>query len=310
MQLPLQIKKASKTKMNAQELNMNGKVCLITGATAGIGEAAAMLFAAQGATVVGVGRNPVKIEKSLTRIKETTGNPNVKFLLADLSSQQDIRSLVKEFKNQYDRLDVLVNNAGATLTKRAESVDGIEMTFALNHLGYFLLANLLYDLLEKSAPARVINVSSSLHKFGSFDFQDVFFQQGYSGGKAYRRSKLANIAFTYELARRSPSQLVTVNAMNPGLVATNVGASAGKFQSILKGMVDKIAAKTPEEGAHTIVYLAASPEVEGVTGKYFVNETSVPSSKKSYDLTFCRELWDLSESLIRGLTSQIKERQI
>ena len=296
--------------MNVQDQNMQGKICLITGATAGIGEAAAMLFAAQGATIVGVGRNPVKIEKSLQKIKEVTGNPNVTFLLADLSSQQDIRSLAKEYRDRFDRLDVLVNNAGATFTKRAESVDGIEMTFALNHLGYFLLTTLLYDLLEKSAPARVINVSSGLHKMGRFDFQDVFFQRGYSGGKAYSRSKLANIAFTYELARRAPSQLVTVNAMNPGLVATNVGASVGGVRAILKAMVDKIAAKTPQEGAKTILYLAASPDVEGVTGKYFVNEISVPSSKKSYDLTFGRNLWDLSEKLVGGSTSLRDERQI
>lgn len=279
---------------------MQGKVCLVTGATAGIGEATALLLAQQGATVVGVGRNPIKNENSTRRIIEETGNPNVEYLLADLSSQKDIRIVAQQFGNRYDRLDVLVNNAGATFTERLQSKDGIEMTFALNHLGYFLLTNLLYDLLEKSAPARIINVSSSLHKLGSLDFQDIHFEKGYSGGKAYRRSKLANIAFTYELARRVSNQSVTVNAMNPGLVATNVGEAAGGIKAKVKGIVDKIGAIPPEEGARTIIYLASSPDVTDVTGKYFVKETSVPSSKISYDLAFCRQLWELSE----GLTTQ------
>lgn len=279
---------------------MQGKVCLVTGATAGIGEATALLLAQQGATVVGVGRNPRKNENSIRKIIEETGNTNVEYLLADLSSQKDIRAVAQQFRNRYDRLDVLVNNAGATFTERLQSKDDIEMTFALNHLGYFLLTNLLYDLLENSAPARIINVSSSLHRLGHMDFQDVAFENGYSGGKAYRRSKLANIAFTYELARRVSNQSVTVNAMNPGLVATNVGEAAGGIKAKVKGFVDKIAAIPPEEGARTIIYLASSLDVIDVTGKYFVKETSVPSSKISYDLAFCRQLWELSE----GLTTQ------
>ena len=172
------------------------------------------------------------------------------------------------------------------------------MTFALNHLGYFLLTNLLIDLLDNSAPARIINVSSSLHKLGKLDLQDIPFKNGYTRAKAYQRTKLANIAFTYELARRIPSQRVTVNAMNPGLVATNVGEAAGGFSAVLKGIVDKVAAIPPEEGARTIVYLASSPEVDGVTGRYFVKEKSIPSSKKSYDLAFCRQLWEVSEDLV------------
>ncbi len=284
--------------MIVKKQEMAGKVCLITGATAGIGEATANLLAQRGATVVGVGRNPTKNQSSTRKIIEKTGNPNVEYLLADLSSQQDIRAVAQEFRNRYDRLDVLVNNAGATFPDRQQSVDGIEMTFALNHLGYFLLTNLLLDLLEKSAPARVINVASSLHKFGKLDLQDIPIERGYSGGKAYRRSKLANIAFTYELARRISNQHVAVNAMNPGLVATNVGEAAGGIRAVMKGIVDKIGGISPEEGAQTIIYLATSPEVIGVTGKYFVKEKSVPSSKKSYDLTFSRQLWEISENLV------------
>ena len=172
------------------------------------------------------------------------------------------------------------------------------MTFALNHLGYFLLANLLFDLLEKSAPARIINVSSSLHKLGKLDLQDIPFENGYTRAKAYQRTKLANIAFTYELARRISNQSVTLNAMNPGLVATNVGEAAGGFSAVMKGLVDKVAGIPPEEGAQTIIYLASSTEVNGVSSKYFVKEKSIPSSRKSYDLAFCRQLWEVSEDLV------------
>jgi NAD(P)-dependent dehydrogenase (short-subunit alcohol dehydrogenase family) len=284
--------------MNLQQNDMQGKVCMVTGATAGIGQAAAMLLAQHGATVVGVGRNPAKNEFSTTMIKDQTGNPSVEYLLADLSSQEEISTLAQQFQNKYDRLDVLVNNAGATFGERLESVDGIEMTFALNHLGYFLLTKLLSNILEASAPSRVINVSSSLHKLGKINFDDIPFKSGYARSKAYQRSKLANIAFTYELARLFSNQKVTVNAMNPGLVATNVGQTAGGISAKAKGLVDKIAGLTPEEGAQTIIYLATSPEVNGVTGRYFVKEKSVPSSKISYDLEFCRKLWAVSESLI------------
>jgi len=163
--------------MNFEQQDMIGKVCVVTGATAGIGEATALLLAKRGATVVGVGRNPSKNEYSAEMIKKETGNSSVEYLLADLSSQKDIHSLVKEFKSKYDRLDVLVNNAGATFGEQMESIDGIEMTFALNHLGYFLLTKLLSDILEASAPSRVINVSSSLHKLGKLDFSDIPFKK-------------------------------------------------------------------------------------------------------------------------------------
>ncbi len=285
--------------MNYKYNDMHGKVCLVTGATAGIGQAAALLLAKQGATVVGVGRNPSKIVVSTKMIKEKSGNPAVEYLLADLSSQKDIRELAQQFLAKYDRLDVLINNAGATFGERQESVDGIEMTFALNHLGYFYLTNLLSELLDASAPSRVINISSSLHRFGKLNFDDIPFKNGYARSKAYQRSKLANIAFTYELSRHFSNLKVSVNAINPGLVATNVGQSAGGISAKAKSLVDKIAGLTPEEGAQTIIYLASSPEVNGVTGRYFVKEKSVPSSKITYDLAFCRRLWEVSDSMIR-----------
>jgi retinol dehydrogenase 12 len=284
--------------MNFKHQDMTGKVCLVTGATAGIGQAAALLLAKRGATIVGVGRNPQKNKNSTEMISTETENPNVEYLLADLSSQKDIYKLAKQFKSKYHRLDVLINNAGATFGERLESIDGIEMTFALNHLGYFLLTNLLQDILEASAPSRVINVSSSLHKLGKINFDDIPFKEGYARSKAYQRSKLANIAFTYELARHFSNQKITVNAMNPGLVATNVGQSAGGISAKMKGLVDRIAGLTPEEGAQTIIYLATSAEVAGVTGRYFVKEKSIPSSKITYDLDFCQHLWDVSEALL------------
>jgi len=284
--------------MNFKEQDMMEKVCIVTGATAGIGQATALLLAKRGATVVGIGRNPVKNEHSIKLIQNKTGNLSVEYLLADLSSQKDILRLAKTFKDKYDRLDVLINNAGATFSERMESIDGIEMTFALNHLGYFLLTNLLRDILEASAPSRVINVSSSLHKFGKLNFKDIPFKNGYTRSKAYQRSKLANIAFTYELARHFTNQKVTVNAMNPGLVATNVGQAAGGTSAKIKGIVDKIAGLTPEEGARTIIYLATSPEVIGVTGRYFVKEKSIPSSRITYDLGVCERLWTVSERLV------------
>ena len=260
--------------------------------------ATALFLAKRGATVVGVGRNPTKNEHSTQMIKNETGNLSVEYLLADLSSQKDIHRLAQQFRNKYDRLDVLVNNAGATFGERMESVDGIEMTFALNHLGYFLLTNLLLDILEASKPSRVINVSSSLHKFGNINFDDIPFKKGYNRSKAYQRSKLANIGFTYEMARRLFGQTITVNAMNPGLVATNVGQAAGGISAKVKGIVDRIAGLTPEEGAQTILYLATSPEVAGVTGRYFVKEKAIPSTKITYDLEFCERLWAVSENLV------------
>jgi len=183
--------------MDIQNQDMKGKVCLITGATAGIGQAAALLLAKRGATIVGIGRNSTKNDHSTRMISDESGNPNVEYLLADLSSQKDIHNVAQQFKTKYERLDVLINNAGATFGNRMESVDGIEMTFALNHLGYFLLTNLLRDVLKASAPSRVINVSSSMHKFGKIDFDDIPFNKGYARLKAYQRSKLANIGFTH-----------------------------------------------------------------------------------------------------------------
>jgi retinol dehydrogenase-12 len=198
---------------------MIGKICLVTGATDGIGNVTARVLAERGATVVGVGRDPAKIKATLAEVGDTPGS--LEFLTADLSSQAQIRALAAEFKSKHDRLHVLVNNAGALFTSYRESADGIEMTLALNHLAYFLLTNLLLDTITASAPARIINVASDSHEGSSINFDDLSYRRRYSGWTAYGASKLANILFTYELARRLAGTGVTVNAVHPGFVDTN-----------------------------------------------------------------------------------------
>jgi NAD(P)-dependent dehydrogenase (short-subunit alcohol dehydrogenase family) len=272
---------------------MIGKICLVTGATDGIGRVTVRALAEAGATVIGVGRNPAKIEAVLAEVGDTVGS--LEFLTADLSSQAQIRALVEQFKSKYDRLHVLVNNAGALFTTFRESVDGIEMTFALNHLSYFLLTNLLLDTITASAPARIINVSSNAHEGSSINFDDLEPRRGYSGWTAYGASKLANILFTYELARRLEGTGVTVNAVHPGFVNTNFQRAAGLN---MRGPL------TPEEGADTQIWLATSEEVGGITGKYFVRRRETRSSDISYDKAAARRLWDVSARMV-GLSQGV-----
>ncbi|OGO29040.1 MAG: short-chain dehydrogenase [Chloroflexi bacterium RBG_16_52_11] len=284
--------------------SMSGKICMVTGATSGIGEVTARTLAQMGATVIVVGRSPEKSAATVNQIKQQAGNSAVEVMLADLSSQKEVRQLVQQFKSRYQRLDVLVNNAGAWLTRYQESVDGIEMTFALNHLGYFLLTNLLLDTLKTSAPARIINVSSYGHKAGHMNFDNLQFRQRYDGMQAYRQSKLANVLFTYELARRLAGTGITVNVLDPGLVATNFGLNNfglnndGWLRSLLRH-VYALAAISAEQGAQTSIYLAASPKVAGVTGKYFVRGKEAPSSPASHDQAAAMRLWQVSERLTK-----------
>jgi NAD(P)-dependent dehydrogenase (short-subunit alcohol dehydrogenase family) len=266
---------------------MIAKICLVTGATDGVGKVTALELAKAGATVVGVGRDPAKIEAVMSEVDATSGS--LEFLTADLSSQAQIRALAAAFKRKYDHLHVLVNNAGALFTTYWESVDGIEMTFALNHLAYFLLTNLLLDTIKASAPARIINVASNAHEGSTINFDDLGHRQHYSGWDAYGSSKLANILFTYELARRLQGTGVTVNAVHPGFVHTNFQRAAGLN---MRGPL------TPEEGADTQIWLAASPEVEAVTGKYFVRRRDTRSSDVSYDTTIAGRLWEVSARMV------------
>lgn len=288
---------------------MNGKICMVTGATSGMGEVTARALAQRGATVLVVSRTRNKGEATVNRIQQQTGNCAVEFMVADLSSQKEIRELVQQFKSKYPRLSVLVNNAGAWIASRQESIDGIEMTFALNHLGYFLLTNLLVDTLKASAPACIINISSYGHKAGQMNFDDLQFRQKYSGMQAYRQSKLANVLFTYELARRLAGTGVTVNAVNPGLVATrfgfnNLGFIPNRVADLLIRLYGFVGTSA-EQGAQTAIYLATSAEVEGVTGKYFEKQKAAPSSSASYDEAAAQRLWQVSAEMT-GLSLSIQ----
>lgn len=277
--------------------SMKDKVVLITGGTAGIGEVTARSLAGMGATTVIVGRNPQKTAAVAQQIRSVTGNERVSYKIADLSSQEQIRKLAEDFQRDYNRLDVLVNNAGGIFMKRELSVDGLEMTFALNHLSYFLLTHLLLDLLLASKPARVINVSSEGHRGTRLNFSDLQNTRGYTSWKVYGQSKLANLYFTYGLAATLDESGVTANALHPGFVATNFGKSNGGIFRSLFGLL-QIAAITPEEGAQTSIYLASSPQVEAVTGKYFIKNQIVPSSAHSYDMSAARKLWDYSLEMV------------
>jgi NAD(P)-dependent dehydrogenase (short-subunit alcohol dehydrogenase family) len=275
---------------------MKDEICMVTGATSGIGAVTARALAEKGATLVVVGRNAEKSEATVNHIRQQTGNPQVEYLVADLSVQTEVRQLAEQFKSRYRHLHVLVNNAGAFFLSRQLSADGLEMTFALNHLGYFLLTYLLLDVLKASAPARIVNVSSNGHRGMKINFEDLQSQGRYAAMGAYGQSKLANLLFTYELARRLEGSGVTANALHPGFVATNLAANNGWLARLFLPLVHLFAI-SPEEGAQTVIYLATSREVEGVTGKYFVDKKPVESSPESYDREAAMRLWQVSAEL-------------
>lgn len=276
---------------------LQGKICLITGGTNGLGKSTALLLAKMGATVVIVGRDTLKTEKVVEELRMASGNNNIHSLVADLSSQADVRRLAGEFKAKYPQLHVLINNAGAAFTQRQLSSDGVEMTLALNHLAGFLLTNLLLDTLKASAPARIINVSSGGHTAGRIDFDNLQGEKMY-GFDAYLNSKLANVLFTVELAKRLAGAQVTVNALDPGLTATGFGANNGKVMATLVKVFAPLVMRSPEKGAETSVYLASSPAVATVTGKYFRDSKSVPPAHQAADDEVAKKLWDVSAELV------------
>ena len=282
--------------MSLKESGMSGKVGLVTGATAGIGFATALGLAQQGATVIGVGRNRDKCQIVAAHIRQQTGNTAVEFMQADLSSQAEVRRFAEEFKRSHPRLDVLVNNVGAFFMSRRLSVDGIELTWALNYLGVCLLTELLLDTLKASAPSRVVNVSSAMHSGAQLNFDDLQGERKYSGMKAYGQSKLALLMFTYDLARRLAGTGVTVNALHPGFVASDMYRSSGGFIKLL-GPVINLMAVSPEVGAETSIFVATFPEVEGVTGKYFVKKQAVASSSVSHDMTATERLMAITKEM-------------
>lgn len=274
---------------------MSGKVCLITGATTGIGKAAAFALAGQGATVCLVGRDPERTKGVAAAIMEQTGNQKVEYYLADLSLLAEVRRLAAEFRKRHDTLNVLINNAGAVFTGREVTVDGFERTWALNHLAYFLLTQELLDALKAGAPSRIVNVSSHAHKGArrGLNFEDLQGEKRYSGFSAYAQSKLANILFTQALARRLQGTGVTVNAVHPGTVATGFGKNTpGFLKTVLT--VARPFMRTPEKGAETLVYLAASPEVDGKTGLYYFDLKPVPPTAAARDEAAQERLWEVS----------------
>lgn len=276
---------------------MIGKVCLVTGATAGIGKITAKALAAQGAALVICGRNRQKAEETVREIKAETENDNVNYLLADFSSLDQVREMAKEFQDRYSSLHLLLNNAGGFFNSRILTAYDVEMTFLVNHLAPFLLTNLLLETIKSSRPARIINVSSEAHRQDQMDFENLDFKKGYFGIKAYARSKLANILFTYELARKLEGTGVTVNAVHPGHIATDIWkTNFGLLGPALKWFMGRIAL-TPEEGAENSIYLATSPQIEGISGKYFIKNEPVQSSSVSRDKETARRLWKLSAEL-------------
>lgn len=284
-------------------INMQGRTCLITGATNGIGQEAAVELAKMGATVVITARDERKGRATQAEIKERSGN-SAELLMADLSSLADVRHLAAEFLSKHDSLHVLLNNAGAVYSQRLVSQDGYEMTIAVNHLAHFLLTDLLLDVIKASAPARIVNVSSGAHSGAKIDFDDLQAENGYAlaGMRAYGQSKLANVLFTNELARRLEGSGVTANSLHPGVVNTGfgrnnsgvVGAIFGVFQTVAKPFL-----LSPARGAETSIYLASSPDVETVSGEYFAKSKSVPSNDISNDPEVAKRLWDVSEELVK-----------
>ena len=277
---------------------MTGKRVLITGATGGIGKATAVGLARLGAHVGITGRDRARTEKAASEIARASGNPGVDAFVADLSSQAEVRRLAAEVLAAYPRLDVLVNNVGGFWATRHVTADGLEHTFAVNHLAGFLLTNLLLDRLKASAPARVVTVSSGAHATGRIDFEDLLGERTYSGQKAYNQSKLADVMFTYELARRLEGTRVTATALHPGVVSTGFGAEDPSW--IFKVLVPLVRPlmKSPQQGAATSIYLASSPEVEGISGRYFANRKARPSNKASYDNATTARLWQVSADLV------------
>lgn len=280
--------------------NLTGKVFLVTGATDGIGKAAATAFAKGGATLTVVGRNKEKTEKVVTELKATSGNDNIDYLLCDLSRVANVKHLAESFKAHHDRLDVLVNNAGATFKQPVLGPDGYELTFALNHLSYFELTTSLLDLIRKTPDARVISTSSSTQSLGNLDLKTTPTSVKGSGPMTYATSKLCNILFTKELQRKLGGTTAVANCFEPGMVRTQFGGFGGADQGWLINLVYKLAkpfASSPEQGADSLVWLATSSEASKLHGEYVSKRQPSTPQKQALDHELAEGLWVLSEKL-------------
>ncbi len=273
---------------------MKGKVCMITGATSGLGRETTLGLARLGASIVFVSRSDSKGTATRADLIERSGNSDIDFIICDLSSLQAVRNCADRFKEGHDRLDVLINDAGTWERRRSLSKDGIELTFAVNHLSHFLLTNLLLDLMKRSAPSRIIGVSSGLHG-GTINFDDIGFERGFSGLKAYRQSKLANLLFTKELARRLAGTSVTANCIMPGMVRTNLGRNS---RVVSKAFFKAFGTK-PEKAARIPIRLASSPDVEAISGECFTKRGITSTSAESNDPELARRLWEVSTAYVQ-----------
>jgi NAD(P)-dependent dehydrogenase (short-subunit alcohol dehydrogenase family) len=280
---------------------MANKVVLITGGTGGIGRATAIGLATLGARVGITGRDLARAERAAAEIRAASRNSAVDAFAADMTSQAELRRLAVAVLDAYPQLEVLVNNVGGFWAHRHLTVDGLEYTFALNHLAPFLLTNLLLDRLKASAPARVVTVSSGAQAMGHIAFDDLHGVRHYLGQRAYNQSKLANIMFTTELARRLEGTGVTATTLHPGVVRTNFGAEdqAWFFAVMSRALIPLM--KTPEQGAQTSIYLASSPDLDGVTGQYFAKGRPATANKEAYDTELTARLWQVSADLV-GMT--------
>ncbi len=281
--------------------DLKGKVFLVTGATEGIGKAAALDFAKRGATLALVARNPEKGARVVAALEAESGNEQIELFLADLSKRADIRKLADAFQKKYDRLDVLVNNAGAVYKTHELTDEGVELTFALNHVSYFLLTTLLLDLLKKTPGSRVVSTSSGAHRMGKLDLDDVVARKrGGAGFGAYGDSKLANIVFTRELARRLAGTGVTANCFHPGFVRTGFALNNKGIMKSLVKVGASLFARTPEKGAETLIWLATSPEAAQLNGEYLHDKKVASISGRARDNLLATQLWELSEKLSLG----------
>ena len=277
--------------------DIRGKRVLVTGATNGIGLEAARSLAKQGAKLVLVGRDAAKTARCLADVRASAPGADVSSLLCDFSRQKEARRLAEEVLRRFDRLDVLVNNAGTVFKNRTLTEDGIEATFAVNHLGYFLLTQLLLERIVQSAPARIVNVASIAHRRATMDFDDLFYERGYSLVKAYGRSKLGNVLYTRLLAQKLAGTGVTVNSLHPGAVDTGIWSAAPAWMKPLIAILRRFAFISAEEGGRRIVQLVAGPELSGTTGQYFENGRIVDPAPRARDDALARRLWQESERL-------------
>ena len=269
--------------------NLDGKVCIVTGSTSGIGLVTAKELAKMGATTVLVARDEARGKAALAEVIEYSGNESADLLMCDLSSQSSIVAFTELFKRKYERLDVLVNNAGLMSNKRLETDSGIELTFAVNHLGYFITTNLLLDILRDTPASRIVVVASDLHVSGKIDLNNLMHKHDYHGFTAYCDSKLANLLFTYKMADILRDTDTTINAVHPGVIKTKFG-----IENRSSNMTFPMGRVSSEDGAKAQIYLSASPEIQGVSGKYFNKMRMERSSAMSYDKELADALWQKS----------------